>query len=117
MRRRHPTGNRSSKRSATEGCDRSLYSQELTRPFALSGVPCECVVIKSKAIVVSSRPHGVIAAKIADISLLCGLFAEVAELADTPSDAIALAILYKLMILQLLPFASVTSSEAPKDGQ
>jgi hypothetical protein len=43
--------------------------------------------------------------------------AEVAELADTPSDAITLAILYKLLILQLLPFASVTSSEPPKDGQ
>ena len=43
--------------------------------------------------------------------------AEVAELADTPSDAITLAILYKLLILQLLPFASVTSSEPPKEGQ
>jgi hypothetical protein len=43
--------------------------------------------------------------------------AEVVELADTPSDAITLAILYKLLILQLLPFASVTSSEPPKDGQ
>jgi hypothetical protein len=32
--------------------------------------------------------------------------AEVVELADTPSDAITLAILYKLLILQLLPFAS-----------
>jgi len=31
--------------------------------------------------------------------------AEVVELADTPSDAIALAILYKLLILQLLLFA------------
>jgi hypothetical protein len=43
--------------------------------------------------------------------------AEVVELADTPSDAITLAILYKLLILQLLPFVSVTSSEPPKDGQ
>jgi hypothetical protein len=43
--------------------------------------------------------------------------AEVVELADTPSDAITLAILYKLLILQLLPFASVTSSEPPKEGQ
>ena len=43
--------------------------------------------------------------------------AEVVELADTPSDAIALVILYKLLILQLLPFASITSSEPPKDGQ
>ena len=43
--------------------------------------------------------------------------AEVVELADTPSDAITLAILYKLLILQLLPFALVTSSEPPKDGQ
>jgi hypothetical protein len=43
--------------------------------------------------------------------------AEVVELADTPSDAITLAILCKLLILQLLPFALVTSSEPPKDGQ
>jgi hypothetical protein len=46
-----------------------------------------------------------------------GKCAEVVELADTPSDAITLAILYKLMILQLLPFASITSNEPPKDGQ
>jgi hypothetical protein len=39
------------------------------------------------------------------------------ELADTPSDTITLAILYKLLILQLLHFASVNSSEPPKDGQ
>jgi hypothetical protein len=45
------------------------------------------------------------------------LKAEVVELADTPSDAITLAILYKLLILQLLPFASVTSTEPPKAGQ
>jgi hypothetical protein len=43
--------------------------------------------------------------------------AEVVELADTPSDAITLAILCKLMILQVLPFASITSKEPPKDGQ
>jgi hypothetical protein len=43
--------------------------------------------------------------------------AEVVKLADTPSDAITLAILYKLLILQLLPFASVTSSEPPKNRQ
>jgi len=43
--------------------------------------------------------------------------AEVVELADTPSDAITLAILYKLLILQLLPFAPMTSIEPPKDGQ
>jgi hypothetical protein len=43
--------------------------------------------------------------------------AEAVELVDTPSDAIALAILYKLLIRQLLPFASVTSREPPKDGQ
>jgi hypothetical protein len=43
--------------------------------------------------------------------------AEVVELADTPSDAITLAILYKLLILQVLPFASITSKEPPKDGQ
>ena len=35
-----------------------------------------------------------------------GFKAEVVELADTPSDAITLAILYKFLILQLLPFAS-----------
>jgi hypothetical protein len=33
------------------------------------------------------------------------------------SPAIILAILYKLLILRLLPFASVTSSEPPKDGR
>ena len=43
--------------------------------------------------------------------------AEVVELADTPSDAITLAILYKLLILQLLPFASFTCKEPPEDGQ
>jgi hypothetical protein len=41
----------------------------------------------------------------------------VVELADTPSNVITLAILYKLLILQLLPFASITSSEPPEDGQ
>jgi hypothetical protein len=41
----------------------------------------------------------------------------VVELADTPSDAITLAILCKLLILQVLPFASITSKEPPKDGQ
>jgi hypothetical protein len=35
--------------------------------------------------------------------------AEVVELADTPSEAITLAILYKLLILQLLTFFSTTS--------
>jgi hypothetical protein len=43
--------------------------------------------------------------------------AEVVELADTPSDAITLTIIYKLLILQLLHFASVTSRERPKDCQ
>ena len=57
-------------------------------------------------------------ADLAKLLNICNLQpAEVVELADTPSDAIALAILYKLLILQLLPFASVTSSEPPKDGQ
>jgi hypothetical protein len=37
--------------------------------------------------------------------------------ADTPSDAISLTILCKLLILQLLPFASITSTELHKDGQ
>jgi hypothetical protein len=45
------------------------------------------------------------------------ILAEVVELADTPSNAIALAILYKVLILQFLSFASVTSSEPPKYGQ
>ena len=39
------------------------------------------------------------------------------ELADTPSDAITLAILYNLLILQLLPFTSITSKEPTKEGQ
>jgi len=43
--------------------------------------------------------------------------AEVVELADTPSDAITLAILYKLLILQLLPFTSITSKDPPENGQ
>jgi hypothetical protein len=43
--------------------------------------------------------------------------AEVVELADTPSDAVTLAILHKLLILQLLPFASITSKEPLKDDQ
>jgi hypothetical protein len=38
----------------------------------------------------------------------------VVELADTPSDAITLAIIYKLLILELLPFASITSNEPAK---
>jgi hypothetical protein len=33
------------------------------------------------------------------------------ESADTPSEAITLAILYKLLIPQLLPFASITSGD------
>jgi hypothetical protein len=45
------------------------------------------------------------------------LKAEVVELADAPSATIASAILYKLLTLQLLHFASVTSSEPHKDGQ
>jgi hypothetical protein len=36
---------------------------------------------------------------------------------QTPSDAITLAILYKLLILQFLSFASITSKESLKDGQ
>ena len=43
--------------------------------------------------------------------------AEVVELADTPSTRIALAILYKLLIINLLPFASITSGNAPRNGQ
>jgi hypothetical protein len=43
--------------------------------------------------------------------------AEVVELADTPSEAITLAILYKLLILQLLPLSSITSKDPPKDAQ
>ena len=43
--------------------------------------------------------------------------AEVVELADTPSTRIALAILYKLLIINLLPFASITSGNVPRNGQ
>ena len=43
--------------------------------------------------------------------------AEVVELADTPSARIALEILYKLLIMNLLPFASITSANVPRSGQ
>jgi hypothetical protein len=43
--------------------------------------------------------------------------AEVVELADTPSARIALAILYKLLIIKLLPFTSITSIDSPQSGQ
>jgi hypothetical protein len=43
--------------------------------------------------------------------------AEVVELADTPSSRVGLAILYKLLIIILLPFASITSSDGPRNGQ
>jgi hypothetical protein len=43
--------------------------------------------------------------------------AEVVELADTPSTRIALAILYKLLIINLLPFASITSVDLLQSGQ
>jgi hypothetical protein len=43
--------------------------------------------------------------------------AEVVELADTPSEVITLAILYKLLILQLLPFTSITSKDQPQNEQ
>jgi hypothetical protein len=43
--------------------------------------------------------------------------AEVVELADTASTRIALAILYKLLIINLLPFASITSGNVPRNGQ
>jgi hypothetical protein len=42
--------------------------------------------------------------------------AEVVELADTPSEAITLAILYKLLILHLLPLSSIASNYPEKDG-
>jgi hypothetical protein len=45
------------------------------------------------------------------------IFAEVVELADTPSEAITLAILYKLLILQLLHFTSITYKGPPKSAQ
>jgi hypothetical protein len=45
------------------------------------------------------------------------LRAEVVELADTPSDPIALAILYKLLIINLLPFTSITSENDAQIGQ
>jgi len=43
--------------------------------------------------------------------------AEVVELADTPSTRIALEILCKLLIINLLPFASITSGNVPRNGQ
>jgi hypothetical protein len=43
--------------------------------------------------------------------------AEVVELADTPSARIALEILYKLLIMNLLPFVSITSANVPRNGQ
>jgi len=43
--------------------------------------------------------------------------AEVVELADTPSNRVALEILYKLLIINLLPFASITSDRVPRHGQ
>jgi hypothetical protein len=43
--------------------------------------------------------------------------AEVVELADTPSTRIALEILYKLLIIKLLPFASITSGNVLRNGQ
>jgi hypothetical protein len=43
--------------------------------------------------------------------------AEVVELADTPSTRIALVILYNLLIINLLPFASITSDNVPRHGQ
>ena len=43
--------------------------------------------------------------------------AEVVELADTPSTRIALDILYKLLIISLLPFTSMTSDNVPRNGQ
>jgi hypothetical protein len=51
---------------------------------------------------------------------LCNLLilkAEVVELADTPSNPITLFILCKLLILNLLPFTSITSSDLPRRGQ
>ena len=42
--------------------------------------------------------------------------AEVVELADTPSGRIALAVLYKLLIIKLLPFTSITSIDSPQSG-
>jgi len=49
--------------------------------------------------------------------VLFHICAEVVELADTPSTRIALAILYKLLIINLLPFASITSGNVPRNGQ
>ena len=52
-----------------------------------------------------------------DPTLLNTSNAEVVELADTPSARIALAILYKLLIIKLLPFTSITSIDSPQSGQ
>ncbi len=38
-------------------------------------------------------------------------------MADTPSDPIALSILYKLLILNLLPFTVTTSRDLPRNGR
>ena len=43
--------------------------------------------------------------------------AEVVELADTPSKVITLAILYKLLILHLLPLSSIASKNPEKHSQ
>jgi len=57
-------------------------------------------------------------ADIARLLSTCSLqSAEVVELADTPSTRIALAILYKLLIINLLPFASITSGNILRNGQ
>jgi hypothetical protein len=43
--------------------------------------------------------------------------AEVVELADTPSERIALLIVYKLLIINLLSFSSSTSIDLPPNDQ
>jgi hypothetical protein len=51
------------------------------------------------------------------LMVLFQICAEVVELADTPSARIALAILYNLLIINLMPFASITCGDIPPNGQ
>jgi hypothetical protein len=46
-----------------------------------------------------------------------GVFCALLHRADTPSTRIASAIHYKLLIINLLPFASITSGNVPRNGQ
>ena len=43
--------------------------------------------------------------------------AEVVELADTPSMLVVLLLLYKHLLVSILPFTSITSTEQQNSGQ